>query len=204
MTPRYHTRMSTIPLGLPSWERTMSAVEAVRDRLARATAALNAAGVDYAVIGGNAVATWVGRVDQSAVRFTQDVDILIRRADLETVRAALEPAGFIYRHAASVDMFLDGPQAKARDALHVIFAGEKVRPEYVQPAPDVCEVEPTDAFRVLKLEALVRMKLTSFRDKDRTHLRDMLAVGLLDASWPARFPPELAARLQELIDNPEG
>jgi hypothetical protein len=204
MTPRYHTRMPTIPLGLPSWERTMRAVEDVRDRLARATAALNASGVDYAVIGGNAVATWVGRVDQSAVRFTQDVDILIRRTDLETVRAALEPVGFIYRHAASVDRFLDGPQAKARDALHVIFAGEKVRPEYVQPAPDVSEAELTDAFRVLKLEALTRMKLTSFRDKDRTHLRDMLAVGLLDASWPARLPPELAARLQELIDNPEG
>ncbi len=182
----------------------MSAVEAVRDRLARATAALNAAGVAYAVIGGNAVATWVGRVDQSAVRFTQDVDILIRRADLDAVKAALEPAGFIYRHAASVDMFLDGPHAKARDALHVIFAGEKVRAEYVQPAPDVSETELSDSFRVLSLPALVRMKLTSFRDKDRTHLRDMLDIGLLDATWPARFPPELAARLQELIDNPEG
>jgi Uncharacterised nucleotidyltransferase len=196
--------MSTVPLGLPSWERTMSAVEAVRDRLTRATAALNSAGVDYAVIGGNAVATWVGRVDPSAVRFTQDVDLLVRRADLEAVREALEPAGFIYRHAASVDMFLDGPQARARDALHVIFAGEKVRQEYVQPAPDVSEVERTDAFRVLNLEALVRMKLTSFRLKDRVHLLDMLGVGLLDASWPARFPSELAARLQELIDNPEG
>ena len=40
------------------------------------------------------------------------------------------------------------------------------------------------------------MKLTSFRDKDRTHLRDLIDVGLLDATWPARFPPELAARLQ--------
>jgi len=196
--------MSTIPLGLPSWELTMSAVEADRDRLARATAALNAAGVDYAVIGGNAVATWVGRVDQSAVRFTQDVDILVRRADLDAVKAALEPAGFIYRHAASVDMFLDGPQARARDALHVIFAGEKVRAEYVQPAPDVAEAELTESFRVLSLAALVRMKLTSFRLKDRVHLLDMLGVGLLDATWPARFPPELAVRLQELLDNPEG
>ena len=58
--------------------------------------------------------------------------------------------------------------------------------------------------RVLSLEALVRMKLTSYRDKDRTHLRDMLDVGLLDATWPNRYPTELAARLQHLIDTPDG
>ncbi len=39
---------------------------------------------------------------------------------------------------------------------------------------------------------------------NRVHLRDLLDVGLLDASWCGRFPPELAARLQELIDHPEG
>ncbi len=48
------------------------------------------------------------------------------------------------------------------------------------------------------------MKLTSFRDKDRTHLRDMIDVGLINATWPARFSKTLAARLQELLDNPEG
>jgi hypothetical protein len=49
-----------------------------------------------------------------------------------------------------------------------------------------------------------RMKLTSFCDKDRMHLRDLLEVGLIDATWRERFPPELAARLQELLDHPEG
>jgi len=53
-------------------------------------------------------------------------------------------------------------------------------------------------------EGMIRMKLTSFRDKDRTHLRDLLEVGLIDGTWCQRFPPELAARLQELIDNPHG
>jgi hypothetical protein len=48
------------------------------------------------------------------------------------------------------------------------------------------------------------MKLTSNRDKDRMHLRDMLGVGLIDATWPARYPPELAVRLQHLIDTPDG
>ena len=48
------------------------------------------------------------------------------------------------------------------------------------------------------------MKLTSFRDKDRTHLRDLIEVGLLDASWLARVPDALRSRLQQLLDTPEG
>jgi hypothetical protein len=196
--------MTILPLGLPSWERTIRAVELVKSRLLRATAALENAGIAYAVIGGNAVAAWVGRVDQSAVRFTQDVDLLILRSDLEATKAALEPAGFLYRHVASIDLFLDGPDAKARDAVHVIFAGERVRPEYALPAPEVDESEPSEAFRVLRLDALVCMKLTSFRDKDRTHLRDLISVGLVDQSWPAKLPDELAARLQILLDTPDG
>jgi hypothetical protein len=184
----------------------VDAVEAVRDRLRRATAALEAANIPYAVIGGNAVAAWVARVDPAAVRNTQDVDILIQRSDLPAAIAAMDAVGFVYRHAASVDMFLDGPGAKARDAVHVIFANEKVRPEYVEPTADVGEVEasPDGRYRHLTLEALVRMKLTSFRRKDQVHLEDLIGVGLIDATWPGRFRPELAARLQQILDTPDG
>ena len=52
-------------------ERMVRAVEKVKDRLLRATAALEKAGVPYAVVGGNAVAAWVARVDEAAVRNTQ-------------------------------------------------------------------------------------------------------------------------------------
>ena len=187
-----------------SWERMEQAVEKVRERLFRAASALEQAGVLYAVAGGNAVAAWVSRVDESAVRNTQDVDILIRREDLPAAIEAMSKAGFIYRHAAGIDMLLDGPTAKARDAVHLVFAAERVRPEYLLPAPDVHESEQSAHCRILSLESLVRMKLTSFRDKDRMHLRDLLEVGLIDADWPRRFPRELAARLQDLIDHPEG
>lgn len=179
------------------------AVEKVRERLLRATAALEKAGVPYAVVGGNAVASWVSRVDESAVRNTQDVDLLIRRADLEAAKTALAAVGFIYRHAASIDLFLDGPNAKARDAVRVVFAGEKVRQEYTVPAPEVTESEAAPDFRVLTLGALVKMKLTSFRRKDQVHLQDLLGVGLIDSSWCPRLPTDLAARLQHLIDTPE-
>lgn len=186
-----------------SWERMIRAVERVRQRLERAVAALEAGAIPYAVAGGNAVAAWVSRVDEAAVRNTQDVDIVIRRTDLEAAKQAMAAVGFVYRHVKSVHMFLDGPDAKAHDAVYIVFAGEKVRPDYVMAAPDVSESEK-DAFRILELESLVRMKLTSFRDKDRTHLRDLIDVGLIDASWPERFSPELGDRLQTLFDNPDG
>src|SRR5438105_4115659 len=97
----------TSPASQISLERMVSAVEKVRQRLLRATAALRSAGIQYTVAGGNAVAAWVSSVDESAVRNTQDVDILIRREDLPAARAGLETSGFVYRHARGMDVFLD-------------------------------------------------------------------------------------------------
>lgn len=193
-----------VELGDFCLDRMVSAVEKVRIRLLRATSALEKAGVPYAVVGGNAVAAWVTRVDEAAVRYTQDIDILVRREDLDAVRAALEPVGFAFRHTKSGDMFLDGRNAKARDAVHVVFAHEKVRPGEPTSNPDVTDSEMAGPYRVIGLFALVQIKLTAFRDKDRTHLRDMIDVGLIDQSWPARFDPVLGSRLQQLLDHPEG
>lgn len=101
-------------------------------------------------------------------------------------------------------MFLDGPGAKARDAVHILFAGEKVRNDDLSAAPTMDEAEDDAAFRVVSLEALVRMKLTAYRRKDQVHLLDMFEVGLIDKSWPERFQPELGERLQRLLDDPDG
>jgi len=196
--------MSIIQFEEVSWERMIRAVEKIRQRLMRAASVLEDADIPYAVAGGNAVAAWVSRVDEAAVRNTQDVDILVRRADLPAVISAMSKAGFIHRHSSGIDMFLDGPDAKARDAVHLVFAAEKVKPDYLLPAPDVLESEASARFRIVSLEALVRMKLTSFRDKDRTHIRDLIDVGLVDADWPRRLPAELGTRLQAILDNPEG
>jgi hypothetical protein len=195
--------MSQIHYDPISWERMIRAVERVRQRLDRAVAALEMAGIRYAVAGGNAVAAWVSRVEEAAVRNTQDVDILLRREDLERAKTALAAAGFIFRHVKSIDMFLDGPDAKPRDAIHVLFAGEKVKADSLTSSPEVTEADDAGPFVIVDLEPLVGMKLTSYRLKDRVHLLDMINVGLIDASWPARFPPRLAARLQTLLDNPD-
>jgi len=191
-------------LGPFSLDRVVNAVEKVRQRLLKASAALAAAKVPYAVAGGNAVALWVSRVDEAAVRNTQDVDVLIRRADFDGAKNALEGAGFVYRHSAGVDMFLDNADAKLRDAVHIVFANEKVRPHEAMANPDVTESEATPQFTVLSLEAVVRIKLTAYRDKDRTHLRDLIEVGLVDADWLGKVPRELAERLKQLLDTPDG
>ena len=194
----------SVTLGDFSLDRAVNAVEKVRQRLLRATAALEAARVPYAVAGGNAVALWVSRVDEAAVRNTQDVDILIRRSNFAAAQSALEAAGFVYRHTAGLDVFLDGPNAKIRDAVHIVFAGEMVRAGEALANPDTNESEAAEHFRILSLEALVRIKLTAFRDKDRVHLRDMIDVGLIDATWLTRLPAVLAERLKSLIETPNG
>ena len=52
----------------------VAAVDAVRERSRRITSALEREGIQYAVIGGNAIAAWVARVDLEAVRNTKRVE----------------------------------------------------------------------------------------------------------------------------------
>jgi hypothetical protein len=143
-------------------------------------------------------------MDEAAVRNTRNVDIIIRRSDLDAAKVALETAGFVYCHVLDVDMFLDGPTGRPKDAVQLIFAGEKVRAEYFTTSPDITESEPASQFQVVALEGLVRMKLNSYRLIDRVHLLDMIDVGLVDETWPSRFPGQLAERLQDLLDSPNG
>ena len=182
----------------------IAAVEAVRERALRATRALSNAGIPYAVAGGNAVAAWVARVDRAAVRNTQDVDILVRRSDFDAVKVALETVGFIHYELMGVDCFIDGPDGSPRDAVHLLYAGEKVRESYALPSADVTEVEHADEYDIVNLPALVRMKLNSFRRKDQVHLLDLLSLGLIDSTLQSSLLPEHAARLQQLIDDPDG
>jgi hypothetical protein len=194
---------STVTMAWEILDRMERAVAKVRDRLLRATAVLNRANLPYAVVGGHAVASWVATIDEGAVRNTRDVDLLIRRADLPEVTAALERAGFTRAEVFDVTMFLDGPGAKPSESVHLLFAGEKVRAEHPLPAPDISVVDDPGGYRVITLDALVFMKLLSNRDKDRTHIRDLIGVGLIDRSWLAKLPQVLAERLQVILDTPD-
>ena len=78
-----------------------------------------------------------------------------------------------------------------------MFAGEKVREHYLAPAAGVEESESTDRFRVVTLEALVRMKLTSFRAKDEAHIEILDQCGLISAEVAAALPDVLKSRLDQ-------
>jgi len=127
----------------------------------------------------------------------------VQRSDLPVITAALEQAGFVGGELLDVVMFRDGAEGKPSEAVHLLFAGEKTRPDHLLPAPEIQTVKDPANFRVIALEALVTMKLMSNRDKDRTHLRDLIGVGLIDASWLPKLPPELANRLKQILDTPD-
>ena len=180
------------------------ASDRVEDRLDRAASALAAAKVPYAVIGGLAVAAWVATADEAAVRLTRDVDMLLDRADLARAQEALSAAGFTHGRVAGIELFLDSPEAKAADAVHVIFANESAKPGDPFVSPGIDGTETLGGVSYIPLVDLVRTKLLVNRDKDRVHLRDLIGVGLVDATWLPQLPAPLAARLQELLDDPEG
>lgn len=188
--------------GVARWEE---AVEQVSERMRRIAAILNESDIPYQVIGGMAVAEWVGQIDPDSARATKDVDISIRRADLPRMRTVLEGAGYRYKETLGVRMFLEAGEQKARHAIHLVFADEKVRSEYGHPAPEIPEQpsRPGGDVAFISIASLVRMKLTSFRLKDKVHLLDMLGVGLITPEIEKTLPTDLMARLQELKDNPE-
>lgn len=185
-------------------ERAERAMLKVRERLIRSTTALADAGLEYAVVGGHAVASWVATVDEGAMRNTRDVDLLVRREDLPRVTEALEKAGFVADEFMDVVKFRDGAAGKPSEAVHLLFAGEKVRPDHPFASPEIRTVLDPARFRVLVLESLLEMKLLSHRLKDRVHIQDLIGVGLIDASWLPKLPPLLAERLQVILDDPHG
>jgi hypothetical protein len=157
-------------------------VDQLFDILNRLTAALGQAGIEYRVIGGVAAFIHVSEKDPLRARLTRDVDLAIDRRSLEALAEAVLPFGFEYRHAAGVVMLVDTAQPKARSAVHLVF----------EPVPDFSPpVQTAEGLLIASVADLVRMKLTSFREKDRVHVRDMDSVGLIT--------PEIEAQLSDLF-----
>ncbi len=190
-------------IGDQLWKKIGESMDRVEVRLRKVIAILETSGVPFAIVGGNAVRIWVAQVDPGAVRATNDVDVLIRPENLEQVKQVMTENGYHYRQAAGLDMFLEGKDDSVRHAIHVVLANRLVKQDDYESTPDVEPSEYGDGIRTLPLERLVRMKLNSFRLKDRVHLLDMIDVGLLDESWISRFPKPLDERLRSLIENPD-
>jgi len=186
------------------WNRMERAVEKVNERLRKTVAIVEQAKVPYAIVGGHAVRAWVAQVDEGAVRTTRDVDVLVRPADLPAMIEAMTHAGFYYRQTASVDMFTETPDGSAREAIHVVLAGEMIRGDDFDPNPDIEPNTRANSFITVPFETLVRMKLNSFRRKDQVHIGDMIEVGLIDESWLEKLPSHFQERLKSILNDPHG
>lgn len=185
--------------------RAERAVEKVRERLLRTCRALEAGSVPYVVIGGNAVAVWVGSKDEGAIRNTKDVDVLLNRADLGRAEAAMSAANFDLTEVDGITMFLDRDDPMPSRGVHVVFAGEKIKPHDPYPAPKVIKgIRSPDGVDAIQLHELLILKLIAFRRIDQVHIADMIRVGLIDDAMADQIPPELRSRLEEIRANPDG
>jgi hypothetical protein len=179
-------------------ERLFNLLESLHSALAKA-------GVDYRVIGGMAVFFQVSARDPDAARMTRYVDIAVDRSDLDRIARAAESFGFRYRHVAGVDMLVNAENPKAKSAVHLVFIREKVRPQDLLPIPDFSEPTRTvEGFLLAPVLELVRMKLTSFRLKDKTHIIDMDSVGLITPEIEAALPDVLRERLEKVRAEERG
>ncbi len=131
-------------------------------------------------------------------RLTSDVDAAVDRTDLPRIIAAAENAGLRFRHVAGIDMLVEAERPRAQSAVHLIFTNEKVRPEYLEPVPASEPVATKEGILIAPVVDLVRMKLTSFRLKDKVHIQDPDSVGLITPEIESSLSDPLHQRLQEV------
>ncbi|MBL8219378.1 MAG: hypothetical protein JNL62_09110 [Bryobacterales bacterium] len=172
-------------------------MERLKEVLGRFAASMEHAGIPYEVVGGLAVYFQVERVSPDMGRLTRDIDVLVHRQDVQRIANAAESFGFLYRHAAGLDMLVDAHAPSAAKAIHLVFSAEKVRPNYAEPTPEIAPERLNSAW-VAPVAHLLLMKLTSYRLKDRVHVQDMDNAGLITPQLEAQLTEALRLRLAEI------
>lgn len=169
--------------------------------LHKITDALVSEGIPHELIGGMAVLIHVEEANPEHSTLTRDVDLMVRREDLEAIKDVAARNGFRFRHTEGLDMLLFGETNSAKNAVHLIFSEEKVSPNQAMPNPPIHPVKKSIHARevfVIRVGDLVRMKLSSYRDKDRVHIRSMDAAGLITADVEKALASELQSRLEHI------
>jgi hypothetical protein len=147
----------------------------VYETLQRLARNLPNAGIDYALIGGMALAI------HGYVRLTQDVDLLMNEAGLEQFQHTLVGRGYIAAFPGARKMFLDTITGVK---VEIITTGEfpgDGKPKAVQfPDPTAISIE-LDGMRVTRLETLIELKLASGltapdRLKDLADVQELIRV----------------------------
>jgi hypothetical protein len=183
-----HDNLRTVPVYVNTFfEERLTQLLSLADKVEKAFAS---AGLDYRVVGGLAAYLYVEEREPDAGRLTKDIDIVVRREDLQAIAKAVEPFGLQYHHAAGVNMLVQAGSPSTRRAVHLIFEGEN--------APQLGPYRSIKGYRLIPLIDLVRMKLTSFRIKDEMHLKDLDEIGLITPEMEAELIPIHRQRLAQV------
>jgi hypothetical protein len=166
--------------------------------LERVLALFSEAGVEFELIGGLAVnAHLMAAAKRSRSFLTRDIDVLVRRADLDQIVRAANSFGYEPKRMLG-GYALIGPGQELADAVHMLFVGEKPRSSYPVPNPDLNPESKTlfgFTIPVASIADLLILKLNSLRPKDVVHLEVLSDVGFISQQVEESLPDVLRARL---------
>jgi hypothetical protein len=150
----------------------------------RASSELSRAGILHRVVGGVAVFLHVDAVEPIAARLTPDVDLAIQSDNLAAASRVLESLGYVNNGSS----FCDAVNQRVWHAVHLI----------AEPVPASDPVRTKEGMLIAPVADLVRMKLTSFRLKDKVHIQDLDGVGLITPEIEQGLSEPLRERLAEV------
>jgi hypothetical protein len=186
------------------WKAYIMALERIEARMDRICRTLEERGIPFAIVGGQAVALWVATRDPAATRTTKDVDLAVERSSLPAIEAAAMEIGMRYEEILGVGMLLEDTDPNPRHGVHLVWAGEQVRPNDESVVPSTTARIYLEPMRpVVPLANLVAMKLQANCRHDLVHLEDMIGVGLIGRQMVTELPAVLADRLRQLFDEQE-
>jgi hypothetical protein len=176
----------------------MLANQTLWDAAVECHAALGAAGIPHAIVGGVAVCLHGYR------RNTVDLDLLVRRDDQQRVRAALEAAG--YEWSAERAEFRSRSGVPVQFLLSNERAGKNA--EVLLPEPDAPGVTvEIEGLSVLDLARLIEAKLACGLGSPRRTHRDLadvvelIAIHQLSRSFARHLHKSLRPAFRELVQR---
>ncbi len=126
----------------------------VQDALRRITKRLDELGIPYAIVGGMAL------FQHGYRRFTEDVDLLVTRDNLQKIHSALDGLGYVRPFAQSKNLRDTDGGVKIEFLIAGDYPGDGKPKPVAFPDPTERSVE-LNGMRVLNLESLVELKLAS-------------------------------------------
>jgi hypothetical protein len=174
---------------------------AVQETLRRIAQRLDALEIPYAIAGGMAL------FQHGYRRFTEDVDVLVKREGLAKVHESLAGLGYVPTHAGSKNV--RDAQTGVRIAFLVAgeFPGDGAPKPVVFPDPGATLPEPVsiehDGVRYLGLAALIELKLASgmtspARMRDLSDVLEVIRILKLPISYADRLSPYVRPKFIEL------